>query len=88
MKSELSIGSVTQTDTYHVRIHARLTDDISPVMNALTAAGANIRAVNTVLPRLEDVFLHLTGREIRDKAAASVPSARPHRWGARVSRTR
>ncbi len=88
LKSEPSISSIMQTDTYHVRVHTRLADDIGPVMSALSAAGANIRSVNTVVPRLEDVFLHLTGREIRDKVAASVPSARPRRFGGRVSRIR
>ena len=87
LKNASSIASLMQTDTYHIRIHARLVGDIGPIMSALSAAGANIRAVNTVLPRLEDVFLHLTGREIRDKVAASVPSIRAHRRG-RASRIR
>ena len=81
LKNEPSIASITQTDTYHLRMHTSLAGDIGPVMSALGSAGASIRAVNTVLPKLEDVFLHLTGREIRDKVADSVPSARPRRFG-------
>ena len=87
LKSLESIASVTQSDTYRVRIHTRNTDSITPILNGLNAMGASVRAINTVLPTMEDVFLHVTGREMRDKAAASVPSTRRHAWG-RVSRVR
>jgi ABC-2 type transport system ATP-binding protein len=87
LKSVESIASVTQSDTYRVRIHTCNTDNIAPILNALNATGANVRAISTVLPTMEDVFLHVTGREIRDKIAAGVPSVRAHRWGG-VSRIR
>jgi ABC-2 type transport system ATP-binding protein len=87
LKNVESIASVTQSDTYRVRMHARSGDNISPILSALNAMGASVRAINTVLPTMEDVFLHVTGREIRDKIAASVPSARGHGWR-RVSRVR
>jgi ABC-2 type transport system ATP-binding protein len=81
LKNVDSIASVTQSDTYRVRIHARNTDNIAPILSTLNGIGANVRAINTVLPTMEDVFLHVTGREMRDKAAASVPSVRARRWG-------
>jgi ABC-2 type transport system ATP-binding protein len=87
LKNVESIASVTQSDTYRVRIHTRNTDNIAPILSALSSMGANVRAINTVLPTMEDVFLHVTGREMRDKVAASVPSARGHRWS-RASRVR
>jgi hypothetical protein len=87
LKNVESIASVTQSDTYRVRIHTRNTDNIAPILSALNAMGANVRAINTVLPTMEDVFLHVTGREIRDKIAASVPSVRGHGWR-RASRVR
>ncbi|MCJ7791097.1 MAG: ATP-binding cassette domain-containing protein [Dehalococcoidia bacterium] len=87
LKNVELIASVTQSDTYRVRIHTRNTDNIGPILSALNAMGASVRAINTVLPTMEDVFLHVTGREIRDKIAASVPSARGHGWR-RVSRVR
>jgi ABC-2 type transport system ATP-binding protein len=87
LKNVESIASITQSDTYRVRIHTRNTDNIAPILSALNAMGASVRAINTVLPTMEDVFLHVTGREIRDKIAASVPSARGHRWRG-VSRVR
>jgi ABC-2 type transport system ATP-binding protein len=87
LKTVESIASVARPDTYRIRIHTRDTDNLAPILNALNAMGANVRTINTVLPTMEDVFLHVTGREMRDKASASVPSARAQRWG-RASRVR
>lgn len=39
---------------------------LGAVVEALTGAGVGIRAVEVVEPNLESVFLHLTGRELRD----------------------
>jgi ABC-2 type transport system ATP-binding protein len=87
LKEMEAIASVVQTDTYRVRIHTKGAISVGPIVGAITAEGANIRAINTVEPSLEDVFLHLTGREIRDQASEKVPSAQGHRWG-RSSRVR
>jgi ABC-2 type transport system ATP-binding protein len=87
LKNVESIASVMQSDTYRIRIHTRNTDNIAPILSALNAMGANVRSINTVLPTMEDVFLHVTGREMRDKADARVPSVRGRRWR-RVSRVR
>jgi ABC-2 type transport system ATP-binding protein len=83
-----SIASIVASDTYRVRIQTRNADNVSAVLSALNAVGANIKTINTVQPSLQDVFLHLTGREIRDKVTASVPSARPRRWAGGRSRIR
>jgi ABC-2 type transport system ATP-binding protein len=88
LKKVDSIASIVQSDTYHVRIQTRNTDNINTVVGALNLVGANIKTINTVQPSLQDVFLYLTGREIRDKVTASVPSARPRRFGGGRSRIR
>ena len=36
------------------------------VLEAVEAAGAQVRGVELVQPNLEAVFLHLTGRALRD----------------------
>jgi ABC-2 type transport system ATP-binding protein len=87
LKTVESIASVARPDTYRIRIHTRDTDNLAPILNALNATGANVRTINTVLPTMEDVFLHVTGREMRDEATASVPSARARGWR-RASRVR
>ena len=76
-----TVDSVTQTDNYRLRIHIRGENAIELVVNAIASEGANIKSIKTVESSLEDVFLHLTGREIRDQVADKVPSIRARRWG-------
>ena len=83
LKSLEAVASVTQTDTYRVRIHTKGANALGPVVNAITSDGVNLKSIKTVEPSLEDVFLHLTGREIRDKVTDKVPSMRARRWGGR-----
>jgi ABC-2 type transport system ATP-binding protein len=81
-------ASVIQQDTYRVRVHTRGPDSIATIVNAMTGEGANIHAINTLEPKLEDVFLYLTGREIRDQATNKVPSAQGRGLGRPRSRVR
>jgi ABC-2 type transport system ATP-binding protein len=83
LKSLEAVASVTQTDTYRVRIHTKGANALGPVVSAITSDGVNLKSIKTVEPSLEDVFLHLTGREIRDKVIDKVPSMRARRWGGR-----
>jgi ABC-2 type transport system ATP-binding protein len=83
LKSLKAVASVTQTDTYRVRIHTKGANALGPLVSAITSEGVNLKSIKTVEPSLEDVFLHLTGREIRDKVADKVPSMRARRWGGR-----
>ncbi len=78
-----AVTSVVQTDTYRVRIHTKGANALGPMVSAITSQGVNLKSIKTVEPSLEDVFLHLTGRKIRDKITDSVPSIRAHRWGGR-----
>ena len=80
LKEMDTVISLVQTDAYRVRIHTKGTNSVGPIVGAITAEGGNIRTMNTVEPSLEDVFLHLTGREMRDQVAEKVPSSRGHRW--------
>ena len=83
-----AVASLAQTDTYRVRIHTAGSDVIGAIVGAIASAGGHIRTINTVEPDLEDVFLHLTGREMRDEASERVPSSRGPHWRRRASRIR
>jgi ABC-2 type transport system ATP-binding protein len=87
LKEMEAVASMAQTDPYRIRIHTKGTDVIGPILSAIVAKGGNIQTINTVEPSLEDVFLHLTGREMRDQATEKVPSVRGRRWR-RTSRVR
>jgi len=41
-------------------------ETLAPVIQALTAAGIHVRSVDVREPNLESVFLHLTGKSLRD----------------------
>lgn len=83
-----AVASVAQTDTYRVRIQAEGANAVGEIVAAINSAGGQIQAINTVEPNLEDVFLHLTGREMRDQASQKVPSSRGFRRRPRSSRVR
>jgi ABC-2 type transport system ATP-binding protein len=82
------IISLTQKDTRRFRIHARGQNALNEVIDALRLNGGQIRAIASVEPTLEDVFLHLTGREMRDEASEKIPSLTKHRWAKPTSRIR
>jgi len=64
-----ALGGVTQAELVGVSLEVLTRDAaaaLGPVIEAVTAAGAHVRAVEVVEPDLESVFLHLTGRGLRD----------------------
>jgi len=79
--------SVAVEDETQVKIHASGDEACGDIIDAVRAAAGKIRSVHNVEPTLEDVFLYLTGREVRDQAADKVktpmrssrhgPSVRP-----------
>ena len=87
MKEVEAVASIVQTDSYRVRINTKGTDAVGQIVSTVIAKGGNIRTINTAEPSLQDVFLHLTGREMRDQATEKVPSVRGRRWR-RTSRVR
>lgn len=62
-----SLPGVTRVETIGERIIVYGADEfVSEVVNALTASGIRFRDLRTEQPTLEDVFLALTGREMRE----------------------
>jgi ABC-2 type transport system ATP-binding protein len=71
--------SLVRQDDSHLRIHASGEDALDRILDALRQNGGRIRSLSTVEPTLEDVFLHLTGREMRDEATGNIPSPQQRR---------
>jgi ABC-2 type transport system ATP-binding protein len=69
MKAVQALPSVSCAEIVGGTIEV-LTPDAAPVLGdvitRITAAGAHVRAVEIAEPNLESVFLHLTGRGLRD----------------------
>jgi ABC-2 type transport system ATP-binding protein len=82
------IDSLVETGPYSLRIHARGENAAGTIVSVISAQGGQIRAINTVEPNLEDVFLHFTGREMRDRSTGKVASPQRLPWRRRSSRVR
>ncbi len=63
------LGGVTRAEATAAGIEVIAPDAaavLGGIVEAVTSAGAHVRAVEIVEPNLESVFLHLTGRGLRD----------------------
>ena len=50
-------------------------DAFDTIIDSLRKNGAKVRMVKNLEPSLEDVFLHLTGREAREKVSENTVSS-------------
>ena len=73
-----SVGSVSQENSTHIKVLANGDDAFDSVIDARRARGGKIASMENLQPTLEDVFLHITGHEVRDVADQKIPMA-PHR---------
>ncbi len=67
------VNSISQDDSTHIKVHADGDEAFDAVIDAIRAEKGKINSVDTLEPTLEDVFLHITGREVRDKADQKIP---------------
>ena len=69
LQSLKSVKSLIQEDPTHVIVRATGSDSFDVIMDDLRKNGAKILMVKNLEPTLEDVFLHLTGREARENVS-------------------
>ncbi len=74
------VETVSQDNSSHMKIHAHGNDAFDSIIDAIRAKNGNIVSMQNLQPTLEDVFLHVTGREIRDSADQKIPLGN-HRHG-------
>ncbi len=70
------VQSASQDNSTHVKLIARGEDAFDEVIDAVRKNGGKIVSVENLQPTLEDVFLHLTGHEVRDSADQKIPLER------------
>jgi ABC-2 type transport system ATP-binding protein len=75
------VKSLIQEDATHLLVRANGNDAFDPIVDSLRKYGAKVRMVKNLEPSLEDVFLHLTGREARDKVTENAASSAGPRHG-------
>ena len=76
--------TVTVEDGTHIRVRASGDDACGSIVDAVRSRGGKIRSVHNVEPTLEDVFLYLTGHEVREQVADKVTTTAPSRHGPKV----
>lgn len=62
------VETVSQENTSHIKVHAHGDDAFDSVIDAIRVKKGKIVTIQNIQPTLEDVFLHITGRTMRDKA--------------------
>ena len=83
VESLKSVSSVVRDDATHIKVSSVGKDSFDILVDALRKNGAQIRTVKNLEPTLEDVFLNITGHEVRDGASkAPAPTRRdgPRGW--------
>ena len=78
--SELNcVKAVAEPEAGRLRVTATGQGAIRQDIETLESEGGVVKRANTLEPSLEDVFLHLTGTEIRDEISSGIQSsAGPH----------
>jgi ABC-2 type transport system ATP-binding protein len=72
------VAALAQQDAYDLKISARGSEGLDRIIDAIRQAGGNIASINTSEPTLEDVFLSVTGKQMRDTANEKPVARRSH----------
>jgi len=72
-----AVSSVDQRNEYNLKIYVENEKAIYEIMNIIQKNGGKIKSITTLAPNLEDVFLHFTGHEMRDKAEEKMSLEHP-----------
>ncbi len=78
IRSLKCVDSVSQENATHIKIHANGDEAFDTIIDAIRAERGKINSVQNLQPTLEDVFLRITGHEVRDRADQKMP-LREHR---------
>lgn len=62
------VAAIDQPDAYDLKISARGAEGFDRIIDTIRHDGGNIAMINTKEPSLEDVFLSVTGKAMRDEA--------------------
>ena len=70
--------SVSQEDATHLKVLVHGNEAFDSIIDAIRAKNGKINSMENLHPSLEDVFLHLTGHQVRDAADQKIPTERRH----------
>ncbi len=79
LKSLDTVKSLVQDDPTHIKVSSVGSDAFDVLVDSIRKNGAQIKTARNLEPTLEDVFLHITGHEVRDNVSkAPEPSHGNH----------
>jgi ABC-2 type transport system ATP-binding protein len=67
------VDSVTQDNLLNLRIIVHGSEAFDKVIDTVRSKGGKIASMQNLQPTLEDVFLHITGHQVRDSADQKIP---------------
>jgi len=70
------VETVAQENSSHLKVHAHGEGAFDSIIDAIRMQKANIVSMQNIQPTLEDVFLHITGRQVRETADHKIPIER------------
>jgi ABC-2 type transport system ATP-binding protein len=76
-----SVKSLVQEDPTHLLVRTSGNEAFDNIVDSLRKNNAKVRMVKNLEPTLEDVFLHLTGREAREKISENHSTSAGPRHG-------
>jgi len=77
------VDSVSQENSMHLRVIVHGSEAFDSVLDSVRAKNGKINSIQNLQPTLEDVFLHITGHEVRDAADQKIPLETRRRFGMR-----
>jgi ABC-2 type transport system ATP-binding protein len=80
--------SVTQENSTELKVLVHGNEAFNNILDAIRTNGGNISSMENLQPTLEDVFLHITGHQVRDTADQKIPLEQHGRFGASQRRIR
>jgi ABC-2 type transport system ATP-binding protein len=84
LKGLPTIASVVREHETHLLIRAKGEDAFDNIIDTIRQNGGKITFVKSLEPSLEDVFLHITGREMRAEVSSKVKTFEGHGPGGRM----
>jgi ABC-2 type transport system ATP-binding protein len=76
--------SVTQEDATHLKLLVHGNEAFDSIIDAVRSKNGKIASMENLQPTLEDVFLHITGHQVRDAADQKMPVEMNRRFGQRA----
>jgi ABC-2 type transport system ATP-binding protein len=70
--------AVTQEDDIHLKLLVHGEDAFDTIIDTIRGKDGKINSMENIQPTLEDVFLHITGHQVRDSADQKIPMQTRH----------